>query len=108
QSAVVGDRLVVGDQDVDVGPDGQRRARGDREAAGEDVAEVRGVGADLAEAQRAGRLGTGVDVDVVEALVAAQVLHVVVGDIEGGVEDVAGQVAAVEHAAVVQVKLVEG
>ena len=40
------------------------------------------------------REGGGVDVDLLELGVVGQVLHVAVGDVDGQVEDVAGQVAA--------------
>ena len=79
QRSVVRDRLTPRDQDGNVGPDAQRRSRRQREARGKDVAQVRRVGADLVEVEcTAGVAGTAVDIDLLEALVPAQVLHVAV------------------------------
>src|SRR5439155_1228641 len=101
QGPAVVNRLATLDQDTHIGPDTQRRPRCHLEAPGKDVTQVRRVGADLVQVQLAGGEGAGVDVDVMEGRVVPQVLYVVVRHVDGQVERIAGQVAAVQHAAVV-------
>ena len=51
---------------------------------------------------------TTVDLDLLEALVPAQVLHVAIRHVSGQIEGITRQVAALHHAAVVEVKLTQG
>ena len=99
--AVVGDRHVVVDQDAGPGPDIQRRALLHREAGREGVVLVDRRGrADRHQGDRLPAVeAPAVEVDVVEALVGGQERHIGRRGGDGRVEDVVGQVAAVEHAA---------
>ena len=107
ERAVVGDRLARIDLHADVGPDGQRRAGGHRERRGKNVKQVCGVDADQVQVDVAAGLRATVDLDIIEAGVTAQVLNVAIRQVERGVESVAGEVATIEDAAVVEVDLAE-
>ena len=89
---VVGERRIRRDLDGNVGPHAQRCTRRHGEGAGEDVSQVRRVGADQVEVELMplGRV-PALDLDLVEALIVAgcQGRHIGVGHEEGQIEGAA-------------------
>ncbi len=108
QRAVVGQchrRLIRTHSDLhrDVGCHGQESALIDSEVAWQDVKQVgRRNRAHQGQRHRlaAEQTVAGVDLHILEALIIGQQRHVEDGREQRGVEDVVGQVAAVENAAV--------